>query len=252
MDSEREGVSRPIISASTMLLEPALRVKLNSPVAQEPRALVLTTIDATGHPTIVCFPPTKDESRMMKPKSPLCNILLAATALVLAGCNNDQSEDATTMTAPNEPAGVTTEVALPNAEKRPHEMVEHGHRRNDEYFWLRDDDRKDPDVIAYLDSENAYTEAMLADTEAFKNSLYEEMVARIKQDDSSVPAQLGDYWYYSSFSEGQEYPVYARHKGSAEGLEEVILDVNALAEGHDYFNVGSYEVSDNDQLLAWS
>lgn len=140
----------------------------------------------------------------------------------------------------------------PVAERRPHELTApHGAMRQDEYYWLRDDDRVDPDMLAYLEAENDYADAVMAPLADSKAALYEEIVGRIKQDDSSVPYKYKDYWYYTRFEEGQEYPVYARRQGSMDAPEEIMLDVNELAEGHDFYQVGNWKVSPDQTLLAY-
>ena len=98
--------------------------------------------------------------------------------------------------------------APPVAKVIPQELVTHGHVRVDDYFWLRG--RENPEVIAYLEAENAYTEAVMAHTETFQAALFEEMRARIDETDESVPYKLDDYWYYTRWEEGREYPIYAR------------------------------------------
>lgn len=143
--------------------------------------------------------------------------------------------------------------APPDVEKRPHVVkAPHGAERQDEYYWLRDDSRKDPDMLAYLNAENAYADAYMARLKPLEDRLYEEIVGRIKQDDSSVPYRERGWWYYSRFETGQDYPVYARRQGSMEAPEQVLLDVNVMAEGKDYFNIGDWEVSQDNRLLAWA
>ncbi|MYF70488.1 MAG: S9 family peptidase, partial [Proteobacteria bacterium] len=140
----------------------------------------------------------------------------------------------------------------PVAEQRPHNVTApHGATRQDEYYWLRDDERADPDMLAYLESENGYTDAVMAPLADSKAALYEEIVGRIKQDDSSVPYKYKDYWYYTRFEEGQEYPIHARRVGSMDAPEEIMLDVNELAEGRDFYQVGNWKVSPNQTLLAY-
>ena len=124
--------------------------------------------------------------------------------------------------------------------------------RNDDYYWLRDDAREDPQVLAYLNAENAYADAVLAPTSPLQETLYSEIVGRIKQDDASVPYRERGYWYYTRFETGKDYPIQARRKGSMDAPEEILLDVNAMAEGKGYFNVGDAEVSQDNQLLAWA
>jgi len=122
----------------------------------------------------------------------------------------------------------------------------------DEYYWLRDDAREDPEVLAYLAAENAYKDAVMAPYRQLEDRLYGEIVGRIKQDDSSVPYFDRGYWYYSRYETGDEYPVYARRKGTLDAPEQVLLDVDAMAKGHDYFNVGGLEVSPDGRLLAYA
>jgi len=126
----------------------------------------------------------------------------------------------------------------------------HGDIRTDNYFWLRQ--RGDSSVISYLEDENAYTEAMMKHTESKQETLYKELVGRIKETDEDVPVKKGDYFYYSRTEEGQQYKIYCRKKGSLEAKEEVLLNVNDIAEGHEYCAIGIYEVSPSHQLLAYS
>lgn len=140
----------------------------------------------------------------------------------------------------------------PVAKKIPYEITTHGDTRIDNYYWMRDDKRTNPEVIAHLEAENEYKEAMLAGTKALQQKLYDEMVNRLEKDKSTAPYRLGDYYYYMRFTSEQEYPVYARKKDNLDTEEEVLLDVNQLAEGHDYFNVAAAEVSPDHQLLAYT
>jgi oligopeptidase B len=123
--------------------------------------------------------------------------------------------------------------------------------RSDPYYWLRDDDRTNPEVLAYLAAENAYRERCMAPGKAFEDALYEEIVARLKQDDSSVPYRKHGYWYHTRFEPGKEHPIFARRKGSIDAPEETLLDANALAVGHDYYRIGSLEVSPDSAWLAF-
>ena len=127
----------------------------------------------------------------------------------------------------------------------------HGDVRVDPYFWLRDDQRKDTAVINYLEAENRYAEAMMAHTAALQERLYQEMRGRIKEDDLSVPERIGGYYYYERTEAGKQYPVYARRRGSLDAPEEVMLDLNQMAEGKRYLSVGNYEVSPDGRLLAF-
>ncbi len=125
-----------------------------------------------------------------------------------------------------------------------------GDVRVDNYYWLRE--KSNPEVIKYLEAENAYTKAMMKHTEKFQKKLYDEMVGRIKETDLTVPEREGDYYYYSRTEQGKQYRIYCRKKGSLEAPEEVLLDVNALAEGHEFFSVGALLVSPDDNLLAYT
>ncbi|HET9050045.1 MAG TPA: S9 family peptidase [Chiayiivirga sp.] len=140
----------------------------------------------------------------------------------------------------------------PVAATHPHRVVTpFGASREDPYYWLRDDSRENPEVIAYLNAENAYADAMLAPVTGTREAIYSEIVARIKPDDASVPYRYKGYWYYSRFVEGQQYPIHARRKDQAGAPEEILLDGNDLAEGNGYFQIGGYEVSPNNRRLAW-
>lgn len=138
----------------------------------------------------------------------------------------------------------------PIAPKQPQVLTNHGDKRIDDYFWMRDSN--DPKVIAYLEAENAYTEAMMQHTEPLQSTLYNEMLARIKETDLSVPYRQADYYYYSRTEEGKSYPIHCRKKGSIDGIEEILLDQNELAKGYEYFSLGTFKVSPNHQVLAYS
>jgi len=141
-------------------------------------------------------------------------------------------------------------MEVPFAKKEPKTLTIHGDTRTDNYYWLNQ--RENPEVITYLEAENAYTKEMMGHTEDLQEKLFKEITGRIQQTDISVPYLENGYYYYSRFEEGREYPVYCRKRGSLESAEEIILDVNQLAEGHSYCSVGSLEVSEDSKLLAYS
>ncbi|MCB0033039.1 MAG: S9 family peptidase, partial [Anaerolineales bacterium] len=143
-----------------------------------------------------------------------------------------------------------SQLTPPTPAVRPETLELHGHQRVDNYYWLRE--RENPEVIAYLEAENEYTKQVMGHTETLQQTLYEEMVGRIQETDEEVPARLGDYYYYTRTEAGQQYPLYCRKKGSLDAAEEMLLNPNTLAEGHDYLSVGIYEISPNHQLLAYS
>ena len=130
----------------------------------------------------------------------------------------------------------------------------HGDIRTDEYFWLRN--REDPEVLAYLDAENAYTAAVMQPTEELQELLFAEMRGRIKETDLSVPERIDGWLYYHRTAEGAQYPDLlppARRSGSGRpAAEEVLLDLNPLADGHAYFRLGTFEVSPDHRLLAYA
>jgi oligopeptidase B len=138
----------------------------------------------------------------------------------------------------------------PVAAKRPHSISIHGQTWTDNYFWLRE--RNNPEVIAYLEAENAYLAAMMAHTADLQETLYQEMRGRIKETDLTVPYPKGEYLYYDRTEEGKQYPIYCRKPLSAAAEEEVLLDQNELAEGLDFCRIGVLRVSPNHQLLAYS
>ncbi|MEN8154718.1 MAG: S9 family peptidase [Acidobacteriota bacterium] len=129
------------------------------------------------------------------------------------------------------------------------ELVKHGHIRIDNYFWLRD--RKDPEVINYLKAENSYLKESLKHTEKFQKDLFDEIVGRIKKDDTSVPYKKNGYFYYTRYEKGKEYPIYCRKKESMKGKEEVLLNVNNMAKGYKYFHVTGLSVSPDNKKLSY-
>ncbi len=138
----------------------------------------------------------------------------------------------------------------PVAERRPHTDTLFGDVRSDDYFWLRQ--KSDPAVRAYLEAENAYADRTLAPIASLRDTLYREMLGRIKQTDLSVPYREGDYLYYTRTEEGKQYAIWCRKRGSAAGAEEVLLDLNQLAAGQTFMGLGAFRVSDDGNLLAYS
>jgi len=128
----------------------------------------------------------------------------------------------------------------------------HGAARNDDYYWLRDDTRMNPDMLAVLNDENRYADAILARSKPTADILYTEITGRIKQDDSSVPYFKHGYWYYSRFETGKDYAIIARRKGGMEAPEEILFDQNAMAAGKGYFSIGDWQVSPDNSLIAWA
>ena len=140
----------------------------------------------------------------------------------------------------------------PVAAKKPYQVPSPYGARADDYYWLRDDTRKSAEVLDYLNQENAYRDVVMAPTAALQQRLFDELVARLKPDESSVPVFEHGYWYYARFEPGLDYPVYARRKGSLTAPEQVMLDANAMAKGHEYFHIGGASVSPDGKLLAYA
>lgn len=174
---------------------------------------------------------------IIRPALPVAGLVMFS--LLFAGCGREVEEEGTEMA-----------MAPPTAKVVPHEMTEHDNVRTDNYFWLRE--RDNPEVIAYLEAENEYTEVVMAHTEELREKLFEEIKGRIKQTDLSVPYRLGDYYYYSRTEEGKEYPIYARKPGSLEADEEILVDVNEVAEGHGFTSVPSPRISEDQNIMAFA
>src|SRR5712692_37192 len=166
---------------------------------------------------------------------------LALTAFIPAAVAAQQAPT----TSPAAPA-----LTPPMAAVRPHRFDEFGTVRIDQYYWLKD--RNNPDVIKYLEDENAYTKAVMAHTEALQGRLYEELKGRVLQNDQSVPFREGNYFYYTRLVEGKNYPIYARKRGSLSAPEEIMIDANVLAVGKATFLIRAWEVSSGEDLLAFA
>jgi oligopeptidase B len=141
-------------------------------------------------------------------------------------------------------------LSPPVARTAPERRVIHGVELSDPYAWLKS--REDPEVAAYLEAENEYTQGVMSHTEEFQEALYQELLGRIKETDTSAPERKGDHFYYSRTEEGRQYPIYCRKRGSLDAQEEILLDQNLLAEGHEQLRLGAFEVSPNHALLAYS
>jgi oligopeptidase B len=172
-------------------------------------------------------------------------LLLAGGMILLSGCT--QTDKSTTMKPPV-------------AEKITKELTTHDHTRIDNYFWMRlSDEQKNADnpdeqtqmVFDYLNAENEYKTAMLKHTEEFQEELFQEIVGRMKKDDQSVPYKDNGYYYYNRYEEGSEYPIYCRKRESLDAPEEIMLDVNKLAEGFNYYSASGLSVSPDNKILAY-
>jgi oligopeptidase B len=164
-------------------------------------------------------------------------IFILILLLIPAGIGYSQEEKA------------AEQIKPPVAEKIKKELTLHGDTRVDYYYWLSE--RENPKVIEYLKAENEYLDSVMKHTEPLQEKLYNEIVGRIKQTDTSVPYLLNGYYYYTRYEEGKEYPVYCRKKGTMEAKEEILLNVNEMAKGHGYYHVTGLAVSSNNNLLAF-
>lgn len=145
--------------------------------------------------------------------------------------------------------GLNMTAKAPDVEKKSKEISIHGDTRVDDYYWLNE--RENPEVIDYLERENAYTKEVLAPTEELQEKLFQEIKGRIKEDDESVPYFKNGYYYYTRYEEGKEYPIYCRKEGSLEAEEEIMLNVNEMAKGYDYYAVSGVSISPDNSMVAY-
>ncbi len=165
----------------------------------------------------------------------VCNLTLKAQKMT----TNDKA-----------PAMLDEKIKAPTAEKQAKELSIHGDTRIDNYYWLNE--RENPKVIEYLEAENAYKKTMMGHTEEFQEKLYDEIVRRIKQEDQSVPYKKNGYYYITRYEKGKEYPIYSRKKETLEAEEEIMFDVNVMAEGHDYYQLGGLSVSPDNKITSFA
>ena len=180
-------------------------------------------------------------------------------ALGLASCHSDHKQN--NLMFKESKLLKNQGIQPPTAEKQPEKLTQHGDTRIDNYYWMKLSDEqknaKNPDdqtkkVLDYLNAENAYREKMMAHTDSFQNRLFEEIKGRIKQTDMSVPYKDNGYFYITRYEEGKEYPIHSRKKENLDAPEEIMLNVNDLAEGHAYYAVGGRTVSPDNKVLAYS
>ena len=170
---------------------------------------------------------------------PLLLFVLFFLASQIAGCSTETVQP---KTAPQPPVAKQITTQLGGGDTR----------RVDEFYWIRDDTRSDPEMLALLEAENAYTQAMLAGTEDLQTTLFEEITQRLPARDSSVPVQNGEHWYYRAFEEGSEYPIYKRFKDPEDPNHEIVLNVNQLAQNADYFSVQNWVISPDERYVAFA
>ncbi len=161
-------------------------------------------------------------------------LLFFAIIITMASCNYSKNNS----------------MKQPQAKKIAKKLIAHNSTRIDNYYWLND--RENPEVINYLNAENAYTKSIMQNTEALQDQIYNEIIGRIKQTDVSVPYGFNGYTYYTKFEKGKEYPNYCRKLIAKSAKEEVFLDGNKMAEGTSFFQIGDWEFSSNNKILAYS
>ncbi len=192
---------------------------------------------------------------------------LSPTAFANEPTMTDYLTQATNATCVTTSATTDTCLTPPSVAKQAYVVPSPFGERRDDYYWLRDDERKNPEMLNYLKAENAYADAILSPLKATENQLFDEIVARVKQDDSSIPYKKNGYWYYTRYETGQDYPIYARRvatpsvsvqslqkdleQGNFAG-EQILLNVNELAKGHDYYSAYVADISQDNQKIVWS
>ncbi len=177
-------------------------------------------------------------------------LAMVFASVLLIGCQSESGQSLESDV--NKDRNAMTDLPNPPmAEQRDFVVEAPAGDRADPWYWLRDDERKDEQVIAYLEAENDYKEAALAHLKTEREDLFEELRGRIKEDDSTVPYLDRGYWYYTRYEQGQEYPIFARKEGSLEAEEEVILDVNEAAKGHEFYSVGDMDLTLDGTQMAW-
>ncbi len=181
--------------------------------------------------------------------------LAAVCALALACTSKPPPPSIQRLAAARADAGVEAPAARPTppvAARIPHDVVGPFGTRSDPYYWLRDDTRSQKPVLDYLHAEDTYAAAMLAPAKAIEDKVVAETRGRIADDETTAPELEDGYWYYARYVAGQQHPVYVRRKGTMSAPEEILLDGNALAAGHPFYEIGSYAVSPDTKLLAWT
>lgn len=154
------------------------------------------------------------------------------------------------VTSCNEKKAETMNIQPPKAPKKETILEKHGDQRIDNYYWMNE--RDSPEVLAYLKAENEYFEKMTASTKSFEDKLFEEMKSRIKEDDSSVPYKYNGYWYSTRYEQGKEYPIHSRRKETMDAPEEILFNVNEMAQGHAFYRLGSIEISPDNKWATFA
>jgi oligopeptidase B len=177
-------------------------------------------------------------------------VLIAVTTTMGANATQSTANQADESMQNTAKTGAATSVTQPIAKKIPKVFEKFGDTRTDDYFWLRE--KSNPDVISYLNAENAHTQSVLGDMKSFQDQLYKDMLSRIKETDDNVPYIKDGYWYNSRTEEGKQYSIYTRRKGSLDAKEEAMLDGNELAKGQKFMSIGEMSVSPDSKWLAYS
>jgi len=185
-------------------------------------------------------------------KRQLIYTFTCSIGLLISACSQDspQQPDQAPLNSSLQQETNMKQLSAPIAARKKHLFESHGHKRNDPYFWLRDDKRENTEVLDYLNAENDYTEQNLAHTKDLQKTLFKEMTERLEPNEKSVPSFLKGYWYWSEFSKDKEYRVNIRQKGHLEADHEILLDQNKRAAGHEFYRLASLKISPNQNLMA--
>lgn len=163
-------------------------------------------------------------------------LTMSLSVILVTSCNDKKAE--------------TMNIQPPKAPKKETILEKHGDQRIDNYYWMNE--RDSPEVLAYLKAENEYFEKMTASTKSFEDKLFEEMKSRIKEDDSSVPYKYNGYWYSTRYEQGKEYPIHSRRKETMDAPEEILFNVNEMAQGHAFYRLGSIEISPDNKWATFA
>jgi oligopeptidase B len=176
--------------------------------------------------------------------------LVVSVVISLAACNTNMKQTPASIAVPVAAAPQVPQP--PVAAKKPYQVASPNGSREDEYYWLRDDKRENAEMLAYVKAENVYADTMLAHIKPLETKVYNEIIGRLQQDDSTVPYLMNGFWYFRRFETGKEYPIYSRRAAAEGSPEEILLNGNELSKGHDFFEIGDIAISPNNKLMAWA
>ena len=183
----------------------------------------------------------------MKLKASISLIVVCSITLLLSNCKTTPAVSENISSPLIDMMGKN--IPAPTAPSKPKDLTIHGDTRQDPYYWLND--RENQEVISYLNAENEYLDTIMSHSKPYQEELYKELIGRINQTDMSVPYKENGYFYITRYEDGQEYPIHTRRKNNMDAPEEIMLDVNILAKGFDYYAVAGRSVSPDNRLLVY-